>query len=89
MATQRSKDSNWENAQRLYFSGDPTTWELRNKIKQHSCKRLISVPLMFSHLRDNLILQQPAASKRDIAIAAAAELLDLLNDISNRPYLED
>ena len=89
MATQRSKDSNWENAQRMYFSGNATNWELRNKIKQHPCVRLISVPLMFTHLRNNILLQQPNGTKKDIAIEAAAELLQVLNDIYNRPYAPD
>jgi hypothetical protein len=90
MATQRSKDSNWINAQRMYFSGDSELWALRNKIKSHACARLISIPLMFTHLRDNIAGQEPKGNKKYWSVAAACELLELLDHIQNSPiYYQD
>ena len=75
------KDSNWENACRVYFSGNSELWALRNKIKQHPAAKCISIPHMFTFIRNKITAESTTLSVKDRSILAATKLLDWLNSI--------
>ena len=77
-------DSDWLNACRTVFSNSPNYWELRNKIINHPCKSLVSIPKLFSFFKHNSSVSNDNIEQ--ISINAAVEVLEVLEDIKNRPY---